>query len=779
MIFLSIKRLFLIITPVFFASTLLVDYAIAQLSVEEIVVTARKREENLQDVPLSITALSAEDISRKGITDLESVARLTAGLSYEDLSSTFNGVLTIRGLAQAEVQSRTQNVAVFVDGLYIPRNYSIDMGITDFERIEVVKGPQSALFGNNAFAGAVNYVSIKPSLSDFEANAELTFGSAGRLDYKFALGGPIVENVFAIRGSYASTEFDGNRKNNFPNITKELEETGGYDREAFNIGVILSPMENLTIDASFKKVERSEEVRPGYTVSGNRPEIRLNCGPVTPNTNGNPSFYCGEIPNSAAPFQSSLSNRPSGDLFAPQPGSDTESDIYRIGLNYDIDDDWSFSYSFGKVDAQGQEITHLTDEPQGFGVSTSQKEGGINDFESHEARVAYNPSEGAVSAEIGYYSAKQQDDFAFQLGLVFGFLGPVVINDPTTSILDMTSFFIPLRNFRVNEDTDAIFGSITYNVADNIRFTAEARNSWVDVTFLDNIAQLGEQSDDYNNFTPRITFEYDYNEDSLLYASIARGVKAGGFNGFLAGPVTLLASEQTFSEEKNWTYEIGSKNTFADGRFVFNAAAYYVDWSSAQVQSLPSNFNTVNLQAGSVAPTIFLNIGDVKNLGFEFDGTYLIDENFSLNFAASISDPKYKNGTKVGQFVGICDDIFCPADGDVSGNSLPRQSKNQFAIGGQYESTVINDNYDIFVRTDLTYQSKRITDALNLAWAPPRYNLSASAGISGDNWSLTAWGDNLTGEKYVTSSLFIIQFSRYGPAINDGTTGGVTLKINL
>ena len=129
--FFTIKRLFLIITPVFFASTLLVDYAIAQLSVEEIVVTARKREENLQDVPLSITALSAEDISRKGITDLESVARLTAGLSYEDLSSTFNGVLTIRGLAQAEVQSRTQNVAVFVDDAIVDDDGDDDAVVYD------------------------------------------------------------------------------------------------------------------------------------------------------------------------------------------------------------------------------------------------------------------------------------------------------------------------------------------------------------------------------------------------------------------------------------------------------------------------------------------------------------------------------------------------------------------------------------------------------------------------------------------------------------------------
>lgn len=750
-----------------------------EVALEEIVVTTRKREESLQDVPLSITALTLEDITRRNITDLESVARQTAGLIYEDLSTTFNGVLTIRGLAQAEVQNRVQNVAVFVDGVYIPRNYSVDMGISDFERIEVVKGPQSALYGQNAFAGALNYVTLKPSLTDFEGSAELTLGTAGRLDYKFAAGGPIVEDVLAVRGFYGSTEFNGNRRNNFPNIPKSLEKTGGYDREAINLSAIFTPAENLEIDLLYKHVERSEEVRPGYTVSGNRPQILLNCGPATPNTNGNPAFYCGEIPNSANPFQSPLSRRLPGDLFAPQPGSDTESDLYRASLGYQFDDAWRFDYTYGRVEAKGQEIAHITDDPAGFGVSTSQKEGGINDFESHEARVSYTPADSPFSAELGFYNADQQDDFVFHLGLVFGFLGPVVIEDTTSGFLDTTGFFIPLRNFVVNETTDALFGSLSYDFADDrATLTVEARNSWVDVNFFDNVARIAEQTDNYNNFTPRITLEYDATEDSMLYASVAKGVKAGGFNGFVAGPVNLLAAEQTFSEEKNWTYEIGSKNTFADGRFAFNAAAYYVDWSSAQVQSLPSNFDTVNLQAGSVAPTIFLNIGDVKSWGIELDGTYVINENFSINFSATTSDPKYKSGTKVGQFVGICDGIFCPADGDVSGNSLPRQSKTQATFGAQYETPILSD-YEFYARADLTYQSKRITDAMNFAWAPERYNLSASAGIIGDNWSLTAWGDNLTAEKYATSSLFIIQFSRYGPAVNDGPAGGLTLKVNI
>jgi len=751
-----------------------------ELVVEEIVVSARKRAENLQDVPLSITALTAEDMARRGVNDMEGLARFTSGLIYEDLSTTFNGVITIRGLAQAQVQNRVMNVAVFVDGVHVPRNYAVDMGISDFERIEVVKGPQSALYGQNSFAGAINYVTIKPSLSDVQATLTGTLGTAGRADYKFSANIPVVEDLFAFRASYANTQFNGNRSNNFPNITKRLEKTGGYDREAITLGALLTPAEGIDVDFLYKRIERSEEVRPGYTVSGNRAEILHNCGAPIPTgpAAGNPSFYCGELPDTADPFQSAASFRRSGDLFAPQPGSDTESEIYRFGVGYDFDEEWRFNYTFGKVDARGQEIAHITDDPAGFGVSTSQKEGGINDFESHEARISYAPVDRPFSAELGYYRAKQQDDFVFSLGLVFGFLGPANVQDTTSGILDTTGFFIPLRNFVVNETTDGLFGRLSYRFADDrTSLTVEARNTWVDVDFLDNVAGAGGQSNSFSSFTPRVTLEYDVTDDSLLYASIARGVKAGGFNGFVAGPVSLLPDEQKFDAEKNWTYEIGSKSTLMDGRLTLNAAAYYVDWSAVQIQSIPTNFDRNNLTIGTVAPTIFLNVGDVKNYGLEVDGSLLLDENWSFNYSLSSSDPTYKDGSKYGQFVGVCAGIVCPADGDVSGKSVSRQSRYMAALGLQYEGTLASD-YELYARADLTYQSKRYVDAMNLAYAPSRTNVSASAGVSGDNWSLTAWGDNLLDSTYVTSALFIIQFRRYGPAVNDGATGGLTLTLN-
>lgn len=749
--------------------------ALAQsMALEEIVVTARKREENLQDVPLSITALSAVDFERRSINDLEGIADYTAGLNFEDFSTTFNGVLTIRGLTQANIQNRVQNVAVFLDGAYIPRNYSIDIGLLDLARVEVVKGPQSSLYGQNAFAGAINYVSQKASLTDIEARGSTTVGTDGRLDFKAALGVPVVEDKFAIRGSYGRSEFDGNRKNLFPNVSKKYRKVGGYERESYNIGFVAAPAEGLELDAMYMVTKNESEVRPTYTVSGNTPAIVHNCGPAIPGL-GTPSFYCGEFPDTAAPFQSATSTRPDGVLLPDQPGSETETEFIRAGLSYDFANDFLFEYIFANVDAEAQEVTGRPDNPLA-GFFTFQKEGGLNDFESHEVRVAYEP-DGPLSGELGYYNAKADDAFVFALGFAVG--NPnLVINDPTSSILDLTGLPIPLRNFTVDEGTDALFGALRYSFADDrARLSLEARQSWVDVEFFDNVANLVPQNEKFSNFTPRFTAEYDVTEDTMVYASAAKGVKAGGFNGFVAGPVNLIAAEQTFDEETNWTYELGTKNTLMDGRLIFNASVYYVDWKNMQITAVPTGIDPLNLQPGTVAPTIFLNVGDVKSKGIEIDGQFQATDEISINYAFSTSDPQFKDGTKWGQFVGVCDDIFCPADGDVSGNTISRQSKTQGSLGAQYEAPLNND-MDFYVRADLTYTSKQFVDAMNFGWTPERWNVNASAGVSGDNWALSAWGENLFDTTYTTNSLFIVQFRRYAPTINDGFKAGVTLSVN-
>lgn len=739
---------------------------------ETVVVTARRREENLQDIPLAVQAFSTEDMERRGITDLEGVAAYTAGLNYDDFVTAFNGLITLRGLVQANIQNRVTNVAVFVDGLHIPRNYSLDLGV-DFERVEVVKGPQSALYGQNAFAGAINYVTVKPSLTEIEGNVSGSVGMDDLRGLKGSVSVPIIENVLAARAFIGQSEFDGNRDNNYPGASGDFTQVGGYDRDTWAVGVLFEPTDQLSFDLYYQDTEREEEMRPYYAASANTTSVALNCGPILPAT-GSPNFWCGEIPETAAPFQTASSTRPDGTLVVPSPGAQIQSEIFRATVEYVINDDYSLRYIGGKVDAEATELTAPNDNPTA-GFQTFQREGGINTFTSHEIRLAYEP-DGPFSGEIGYFTSEVEDAFTFGLGFWLG--GSPELVDTASGPLDISGLAIPFFSLDAKDDTDAVFFALRYDFMDgkaNVSF--EGRYAEEDKSSVDVLSGGRVQSDSFDSFTPRISVDYQLSDETMLYATVAKGVKSGGFNGFTSSTTPLTPDEQAFDPEENWTYEIGAKNVLFDGRLILNASAYYIDWSDMQVTSVPSLFDPDAITPGSVAPTIFLNVGDAENWGIELDGIGYITPELSVSYALSYGNPEFSDGTKWGQFVGLCDDVFCPADGDVSGKVLPRQSEKQMAWGLQYETEM--GGLGFFARVDYTYQSKQYTDSLNLGWVAARDNINASIGISGERWSLTAWGRNLADETYVTNSFYIGSLRRYVPAINDGLNAGITATLNF
>jgi len=738
---------------------------------EAIVVTARRMEENVQDVPIAITSFSGEGMERRGITDLEGVAAYTAGLNYDDFVTAFNGLVTLRGLVQANIQNRVTNVAVFTDGLHIPRNYAIDLGV-DFERVEVVKGPQSALYGQNAFAGAINYVTVKPSLTDFEASISGTAGMDDLQGIKGSISVPIIQDKLAARAFIGQSEFDGNRTNSFPGVSGDIAKLGGYDRKTYSLGILFEPTEDLSFDLYYQKTERDEEIRPFYQVSGNTTSVSLNCGPILPST-GSPNFFCGEIPTTAAPFQTDTSTRPDGYLAVPSPGGNIEAEILRATIGYEINDDFSIKYIGGNVDSVATELNVLSDNPSPF-FNLFQREGGINKFTSHEIRLAYQP-DGPLSGEIGYFTSKIEDAFTFGLG----FAGGLPVEDSASGPLDISGLAIPFNSLDQTDKTDAFFFAVRYDFMDgraNVSF--EGRYAEEDKESIDVLSGGLLQEGSFDAFTPRISVEFGLNDDSMIYGSVAKGVKAGGFNGFTASTTPLTPEEQAFDPEENWTYEIGSKNIFLDGRLLLNVSAYYIDWSDMQVTSVPSGFDPGAITPGSVAPTIFLNVGDAESIGIEFEGIGYLTPELSVNYAISFANPEFKDGTKWGQFVGLCDDVFCPADGDVSGKTLPRQSEVQTALGLQYENE-LSSGLGFFARVDYTHQSKQYLESNNFGWIAARDNVNASIGLSGEHWSVTAWGRNLLDDTYVTNSLYIGSLRRYVPAFNDGLNAGITATLNF
>jgi iron complex outermembrane receptor protein len=767
-----------------FAATLAGE-AMAQATLEEIVVTARKREESVQDIPVVVTAFTSEEMSRRGVTELEDIAAATPGLAFEDFSSSFSAAPVMRGLTQVNVSSDVQNVATFVDGIYIQRNYAIDIGLADVQRIEVVKGPQSALYGQNAFAGAINYVLNKPG-DQYEGYGEVTAGSDGRLDYKAAFGGPLIEGKLGLRGYYGHTEFDGTWTNELAGLTARDARLGWTDNDTYSLVAVATPTDWLSLEATYMNVERNIGNRAGWSVNSGDAQTTGNCGPRV-GTTTRLTFICGEISSDPNTYRTAASTRPAGaiNIAIATPGFVNETEFYHGQARADFTDSLSLIYQYGKVDSAGQEIsspavnaanptptTNLTALAMGvFQVgpfNAGQKEGSTNDFKSHELRLEYAPQGSPLKAAVGAYQSDFVDIYRFNLtSLPPG--QPLL--DTTSGFLDMTGFAFPLRNLQNSGGIDSYFASLSYTFFDRLTVGAEARYNDEDRKVLDVAANI-LLSANFTDTLPRFSIDYKLTDDVLLYASAAKGLKAGGFNGVRAGTVTIPAEEQAFGPESNWTYELGAKSTLMDGRLVLNAAVFQVDWSDMQIQALPSNTPPALVPN---TPVIFRNLGNAESRGIELQTLFAATDRLTLNLSASFIDPTFTGDTLSFRFNGRCDDIVCPRSTAVGGNTLPRTPKTQLAGGAEWNSTFGND-FEFFVRGDVTYQSEMQIDEMNIGQIEPRTLVNARIGVAKDGWSADLWGRNIFDERYVANSFFIISGVSYGTSLGEQATYGATMR---
>ena len=742
------------------------------LVIDSIVVTARQREESIQEIPMAVTAFSADVIARRGITELEDVARFTAGFAFEDFEGG-NANPVIRGQTTLRTFAREQTVATFLDGVYMPRSWLVDLGMQNMERIEVIKGPQSARYGRNAFAGAINFIPVKAA-HDMAFNASASLGSDERQE--FMLGGtlPIVENVLAVRGSYESSEFDGTWKNDHPNAGASLNpgldgNIGGWDNQAYSVDVLFTPTEQLTINASYYGFERREEVRA--TARLNTGAGDGNCGPLQ--VGGNPSLFCGEypVPGEAATMD------PRGF------GRQADADIFRISAEYGINDAFTVSYSFSNIQAESLAASPAESDtvncgtilgPPVFPVLCNWQGGpsGEIDYDQHELRVSFDNGGKWTGAVGAFYMDGLDDPFSVSINLPPNDLTPINLRRESTSFPDFSNFVFV--NDQTTTEAQSIFAEVAYAFSDVTRLSVEGRFTAEKIATINlrtnPAAPVGDEK--FNFFTPRITVEHDLTPEMMLYATAARGAKAGGFN---ANAVS--ESLRVFDPEFNDTYELGLKSTLLGGRAVVNSAIFRTAWDDMQI-------NVLDPLGSAFTGTLTANLGDASIWGAEVEGSLLVTENLSLDFAASYTDATYNSGTVDERFTRgnasfppPCDGTVCPADADIGGNTLERSPKTQLSAGLQWQSQ-LTANIDYWIRGDVAYQSSHFADSINAASAPSRTITNASVGFNMDKFALRLWVRNLTDEKYVSNSLQIIQATSnniLGTFFGERRTTGVTL----
>ncbi|HWU02566.1 MAG TPA: TonB-dependent receptor [Novosphingobium sp.] len=753
----------------------------------DIVVTARKSAEKLKDVPLAINAVSADDLLKRGSGDLQDVANYTPGLRFTDFLSKFNGNAVIRGLSQTNVQNAVGNTGVFIDGVYLQRGYMVDSQLGDLERIEVVKGPQSALYGQNTFAGAINYVLRQPT-NELHVNGQASVGNGGYKDVRLGIGGPIIKDLLSARVYYANASFDGVWNNNYPGAgTTDMAHFGGYKRENFSASVKLTPAPGLTILGTYYKLTRQEKIRAFYTIDGNLKEDQLNCGKV--GSNGSNTLYCGNLPSSPDGKRSGVNtgNYPSGLYAVPQPGMYGKTEMWHGALKYDFAPAWSFNYDFGDVKGIGIEesvfasnsayLTSASYRVAGTTPSISmQREAGQLKYQSHDARFTFD-NKGPFKADFGYFHSKASDNFLFGLkyGLQAGLPAVTSSNyDPLSS--DGVTLF---NNRQTMYWTDSGYARASYAMLDRrLTLAAEARYTHTTLRTVDyQSPALAPLRATYNNLTPRFSVEFKQSPDLMFYASAAKGVKAGGFNGYVTGSVQLLPSERSYGEEVNWTYEIGSKGGFFHNRLTYGLSLFYIDWQKRQISATPANYvvPTNSNSGGGAVPGIYVSGGAARSLGVELQAAYKVTPKLMVNGSFSWQDARVKNGATAPTTSAYCDNIACRADGNVAGNYLGNVPWLQGTIGADYRQPLGN-GLTLFAGVDEVYRGKLYTDETNTASIAPYALTNGRLGIETDRWKAFVWGKNIFDHVYAESSFVVPSIYQYNVSLGDRRTFGATVS---
>ncbi|MCS6987574.1 MAG: TonB-dependent receptor [Sphingomonadaceae bacterium] len=783
---------------------------------EEIIVTARQSEERLQDVPIAISVVRPEDIRRQGMFSLRDVASVVPGYAFETLQPLVPQTV-IRGQTNLRVDSPVTNVAYFVDGVYLQRPFLVDQRLLEIARFEVVKGPQSALYGRNAFAGAVSIATVAPDLAEIQGRVGGTIGNHGRHEGRGFVSVPILRDRLAVLVAGAWSDFDGTWPNAHPLADAEGANSrgklGGFRNWMVQGRITARLAETLRLEASYIRTERDEEALPSYTVGTQTllyPFNTLNASPrpgLTPPFTVQNRLWVGPFPSTpvVAP-QDTL--RPPGVVIDPRAfglRGPTEFATAKLAWSPDapVSVDYLFGYAWGEVLGRGSPSPNplrpvLVPFPP-FNLGTIFDESGTDSAfrgTSHDLRFVFRGNE-RWNGFIGFHHSRTKD-----------IASNATSNAPVNSLVepDPAVYLFPIgpglpfpnnlfqRNTYLErrERIHALYYFAEVRPLERLAVTFEGRLSIEDQDATDFLTReptnpavqafrppTFRQSITY--FAPRVTATYRLSPDHMVYASAARGVKAGGINGNLP-----FVPQRTYDSETNWTYEIGTKNRF--GPFTANLAAYYTDWRDLQTTVVRLNADGTAPSFFAIVPSTIGNVdGGARIWGLEAELAWAPTDALRFYANAAYSNSRYKDGTTSQRFgaSGNCDGVVCrtiPGTPTpvlpIGGNRLERVPLYDAAVGGRYDLKLAN-GLGLFASLEGTFKSSQFMDEANLSSVPFRALMNGTIGADFRGFELTFWARNILDKEYVTSALFLIGTNgalsaSYVPTFGERRTLGLT-----
>lgn len=682
--------------------------------VDEIIVTAQRRSQNLQDVPITLTVFGAEEIEQARITAVSDVANRTVGLNFDAFPAS-QPRPAIRGIGSSDRGAAGDpSTAVFVDEVYLGRPAAVAIDAFDVERIEVLKGPQGTLWGKNVVGGAVHVVNRRPSLSGLDASVAATYGNYDQVDLAGYANLPLTSTL-AARISASSRTHDGYVRNVF--LDSDVDDA---DTKSVRGQLLWTPTDRLSILAAADGTRDRGTMQARHTIG------------VDPSS------------ASAAVWRPTIDRNP--DTTRMETNGVQDRDTYGLRLNIDYRFDgfvlssitsyrWLDYTAFG--DGDGGNPTTNRINIQGGQFENSE-------FWSQELRLAALP--GARLSWVGglylYHADTDRTD-------------TLVLDSPPAP----SGTFLAVDRYDQANVTDsvAVFGDATYavtqrlNLFGGVRYSRDEKDYSVSTAastaLIRSAARYSVSADDaWEQTTWRLGADYDLSDDAMVYGLVSTGFKSGGFQDT---PATAASAATPFGAETAINYELGLKARLFNRSLTFNPSLFWTDYDDLQVRR-SVGFDTFTTNAGSA-----------RIRGVEIAALWRPLDGVSLNLAYGYTDARFRELVDNGA--------------DLSGNRLNRNPKHKLTVSPAYERRLAS-GAKVSAAIDVQYESKIFDDIDNnpVNVREPRTLVDARLGFESPDgrWEASLWGKNLGDEVTITHEYILAggQFANYGPPRTYGAT---------
>lgn len=786
----------------------------------EIIVTARKVQESLIDAPLAITAFTAEAIEQAGFADLSDISLQTPGFQFHNQGGQepgrYNTQLRFRGMNTNQLSPSFATGALFVDGVYV-LNGGSSVSLLDVERVEVIKGPQSAQFGRNTFGGAVNFITRNPDLNEVHGEFDALLSSRGRVDLQALVEAPLIPGILSAsvggrlydkRGEYTAT--DGGRLGNeqtksvsavlylspSSNFSAKIRGFYSEDDDDAPAGGFIDGTLNDSCSGQTITAPTGQQVTPSRYICGALPDIdQVNTINGQKLISSNTTIY-------QAISQGAVNVGPNfaSDFFATTPQPSGLPSIRDVGLRRDIlrlsgslnfnTAGWNFDL-IGGINRQRANSIRDSDVTDTFGRFSNDPQH-IND-ESIEFRIS-TPTERRLRAMAGvnYY----QQEFISNGGGGAVALYCVVFSD-TENFNNCAIPFLSPSNFGGSDKTRVLglFGSVEFDVTEQLTLSLEGRQQRDELIKGGTVSPSGVGataiSEVYKKFLPRAIVRWEPSDMTTLYASYAIGAIPGDVNAEFLGADARERAQyvnqfpqigtSTGQEVLN-AWEVGWKQRVFDNKLYFGLSGYFYDWSNVKGRVT----GTINKTCRRVAVGLLgcdprINPGAVVGQGEmvrDISGTLVpffrgsnvllagdariygaeIETRYSLSNAITLSA---NFAWAHARYKDYEFNFVQPIAGfsQQRGNVIPRSSEFSGNVSATW-SAPISNTLDGFFRADAIYFGKAYVDESNLAYAKPYTLVNVRGGFKLDNLRIEAFVNNLFGEDRYAAAARWSNFSR-------------------